>query len=64
MTAGEFMRKLKERILEEGYTSNNLQLMSITDITPIDNGVYDLVFKVKLYSCKDREFLEFIIETD
>ena len=29
MTAGEFMRKLKERILEEGYTSNNL---IITDI--------------------------------
>ena len=24
MTAGEFMRKLKHAILEEGYTSNNL----------------------------------------
>ena len=64
MTAGEFMRKLKERILEEGYTSNNLQISSITDITSSDNDLFDTVFSVRLYSCKDREFLEFLIETD
>ena len=29
MTAGEFMRKLKERILEEGYTSNNVIITGI-----------------------------------
>ena len=64
MTAGEFTRKLKTAINEAGYTSNNLQIMSITDITPPDNDPFDTVFSVRLYSCKDREFLEFIIETD
>ena len=64
MTAGEFMRKLEERILEKGYTSNDLQIMSIIDVTLSDNDIFDLVYSVKLYSCKDREFLEFLIETD
>lgn len=64
MTAGEFMRKLKERILEEGYTSNNLIIKSIVDITPTDNDIDDTVYKVQLYSKKDMEYLEFIIETE
>lgn len=64
MTAGEFMRKLKERILEEGYTSNNLIVKRIVDITPTDNDIDDTVYKVQLYSKKDREYLEFIIETE
>lgn len=58
------MRKLKEMILEEGYTSNNLIVKSIVDITPTDNDIDDTVYKVQLYSKKDREYLEFIIETE
>lgn len=46
MTAGEFMRKLKERILEEGYTSNNL---IITDIEIKENSI-----KVSLVDTKDN----------
>lgn len=64
MTAGEFMRKLKDAIKAEGYTSNNLRIVSITDITPSDNDLFDTVFSVRLYSSKDREYLDFLIETD
>lgn len=33
MTAGEFMRKLKHAILEEGYTSNNVELIEVVKIS-------------------------------
>ena len=60
MTAGEFTRKLKEAIKAEGYTSNNVTLISIIDLN-LSDPYKNPVFKVSCLG-NNNELFEVIIE--
>lgn len=47
MTAGEFMRKLKHAILEEGYTSDNVNIIDISRVGAFshDKSTFNVTFE-------------------